>query len=243
MAVKTATPTYTGQRINCRGDSSTVNPTWYKKTRFKLGRYPITLYTSPIAYGAGFALFQRSIKTQILIFSNMFELHFKNQKQNNILNKSFILVYVALLIGVIGIMAIAKADAAPLTINTGGIVWKDTDGNQINAHGTGMLQVGNTFHWYGENRSKAGKSAGISCYSSTDLVNWTFKNQVLSHSNPGLSDSQFERPKVIYNSTTKKYVLWVQRENLKKFTDAQAPQGQIVVETAQAVSHALHAHK
>jgi hypothetical protein len=173
----------------------------------------------------------------------MFELHFKNQKQNNILNKSFILVYVALLIGVIGIMAIAKADAAPLTINTGGIVWKDTDGNQINAHGTGMLQVGNTFHWYGENRSKAGKSAGISCYSSTDLVNWTFKNQVLSHSNPGLSDSQFERPKVIYNSTTKKYVLWVQRENLKKFTDAQAPQGQIVVETAQAVSHALHAHK
>lgn len=119
-----------------------------------------------------------------------------------------------------GILTLACPAAEPATIHPG-TVWKDSAGNEINAHGGGILQVGDKFYWYGENRVN-GKGVSISCYVSTNLVDWTLKNQVLSQSSKGLSDSQFERPKVIYNSTTRKYVLWAHRENLRDYGDAQA---------------------
>lgn len=129
----------------------------------------------------------------------------------------FRLLSIACLLGAVG-----AAVAAPVTINTGAAIWTDTAGKQINCHGGGVLKVGTTFYWYGENRSLDGKGVGVNCYTSTDLVHWTFKNQVLSQRDPKLSDSQFERPKVIYNATTKKYVLWAHRENLRNYADAQA---------------------
>ncbi len=70
-----------------------------------------------------------------------------------------------------------------------GELWHDTDGNPIQAHGGGMLDLNNTYYWYGEN--KAGKSwlpecniewdgyrvdaIGINCYSSKDLLQWKMK--------------------------------------------------------------------
>jgi hypothetical protein len=121
-----------------------------------------------------------------------------------------------------GLFILTGAVAAPVTIPTGATIWNDTAGNQINAHGGCVLQVGDTFYWYGENHLRAGRSVGINCYVSTNLVDWTFKHQVLSQGTPGLADSQFERPKVIYNAATKKYVLWAHRENLRGYADAQA---------------------
>ena len=122
----------------------------------------------------------------------------------------------------LGVAAIASIEAAPLTMNTGGAIWKDTEGRQINAHGGCILKVGKTFYWYGENQTRHGKSSGVNCYVSPDLVNWTFKNRVLSQGTPGLSESQFERPKVLYNAGTRKYVMWAHRENLRDYADAQA---------------------
>ena len=69
-----------------------------------------------------------------------------------------------------------------------GEVWKDTDGNPINAHGGGLLYHEGTYYWYGEYK-KGGTIlpewatwecyrtdvTGVSCYSSKDLLNWKFE--------------------------------------------------------------------
>jgi beta-galactosidase len=108
-----------------------------------------------------------------------------------------------------------------------GKIWKDIDGNAINAHGGGILFHNNKYYWYGE--MKTGETrlvpdqnwecyrvdvTGISCYSSTDLYNWEFENIVLkpNFDNPqhDLHTSKvLERPKVIYNVATKKFVMWM----------------------------------
>lgn len=107
-----------------------------------------------------------------------------------------------------------------------GEVWLDTEGNPINAHGGGLLYHKGTYYWYGE--YKTGQTilpewatwecyrvdvAGVSCYSSTDLVNWTFQGIVLpavkdDPSHDLHSSKVLERPKVIYNSKTGKFVMW-----------------------------------
>jgi beta-xylosidase len=53
---------------------------------------------------------------------------------------------------------------------------------------------------------------GVSCYSSTDLYNWDYKGvalQVEDHPSHLLTRGcKIERPKVIYNKKTKKFVMW-----------------------------------
>ena len=112
-----------------------------------------------------------------------------------------------------------------------GEVWKDTDGNPINAHGGGLLYHEGTYYWYGE--YKKGETilpewatwecyrtdvTGVSCYSSKDLLNWKFEGIVL----PAVKDDKkhdlhpskvLERPKVIYNEKTKKFVMWAHVES------------------------------
>ena len=63
-----------------------------------------------------------------------------------------------------------------------GELWKDTEGNIINAHGAGLLYFGDTYYMYGEikkgiTRLVPGQNwgtivylqGGVSCYSSKDL--------------------------------------------------------------------------
>jgi hypothetical protein len=101
-----------------------------------------------------------------------------------------------------------------------GVIWNDTEGNFINAHGGGILKYVNTYYWFGEaketgeNGGKAFK--GVSCYSSTDLYNW--KNEgialkVLADTTSMLQRAcVIERPKVVYNKKTKKFVMWFHHE-------------------------------
>ena len=96
-----------------------------------------------------------------------------------------------------------------------GEIWKDTDGNPINAHGGGILCHEGTYYWYGE--IKKGVTIherldviGLSCYSSKDLLNWKNCGNVLP-ANPGTDIDPrrvLERPKCVYNAKTKKFVLW-----------------------------------
>ena len=58
-----------------------------------------------------------------------------------------------------------------------GTIWKDTQGNILHAHGGWILLHEGVYYWYGENRLD---NLYVSCYSSTDLVNWTFRNHVLT---------------------------------------------------------------
>jgi hypothetical protein len=110
------------------------------------------------------------------------------------------------------LVALTAALAAPATIKPGGI-WPDNRGRHIQAHGGGILKAGDTFYWFGEDRSRDNERGlrCVACYSSTNLVQWTFRNQVLKAYN--LEDFGrgwvLERPKVFYNAKTKKFVMYM----------------------------------
>ena len=102
---------------------------------------------------------------------------------------------------------------------------KDTSGNPIYAQGGGIFKFGSTYYWYGVKYNGAvtyaanpagGKNsdtsfAAVTCYSSTDLVNWKFENNIITSSTSGLSGiSWFGRLGVVKNATTGKYVLMAQ---------------------------------
>lgn len=99
-----------------------------------------------------------------------------------------------------------------------GKVWRDTDGNVINAHGGGVLFHDGTYYWFGEHRPANGYATevGVMCYSSTDLLNWKNEGVALSVSSEKGSDIEkgciMERPKVIYNEKTGKFVMWLHLE-------------------------------
>ncbi|KAK4799570.1 hypothetical protein SAY86_024935 [Trapa natans] len=106
-------------------------------------------------------------------------------------------------------------------------IWLDTEGNPIQAHGGGVLydDRSDTYYWYGEYKDgptyhshKDGLARvdiiGVGCYSSQDL--WTWKNEGLvlaaeekDETHDLHKSNVLERPKVIYNERTGKYVMWM----------------------------------
>lgn len=96
-----------------------------------------------------------------------------------------------------------------------GTIWLDENGEIINAHGGGILFVNGSYYWFGEKRGRRA-SEGVNVYSSKDLYHWKYEAVALSQSKDSLSDISIgcvmERPKVIYNSGTKKYVMWFHLE-------------------------------
>lgn len=101
-----------------------------------------------------------------------------------------------------------------------GEIWADDHGVHINAHGGGMLYFKNTYYWFGEHKTEGpgGNNAnvGVHVYSSKDLYNWKDCGIALSVSDDPESDITkgciLERPKVIYNKKTKKFVMWFHLE-------------------------------
>jgi len=99
-----------------------------------------------------------------------------------------------------------------------GVFWNDTKGKRIEAHGGGFYKEGDTWYWIGEDKSAtaANPKAWVNLYSSKDLVTWEFRNAVVTRntsSELAAADRVIERPKLIYNDTTKLYVLWLHYEN------------------------------
>jgi hypothetical protein len=109
-------------------------------------------------------------------------------------------------------VTLALAASGPSLIRPGEI-WPDNRGRHIQAHGGGIIKVGEIWFWFGEDRSQGldPNRRYIACYSSTDLVHWTFRNQVLQQADPGDLGPRFvlERPKVFYNPRTGKFVMYV----------------------------------
>ena len=103
-----------------------------------------------------------------------------------------------------------------------GELWEDANGNHINAHGGGFLLHEGRVWWFGEHKvpGEAGNQAwvGVHCYSSPadDLVNWRDEGIALRVSDDPASDIAagciLERPKVIYNAKTRKFVMWFHLE-------------------------------
>jgi hypothetical protein len=102
-----------------------------------------------------------------------------------------------------------------------GKMWYDDKGEPIQAHGGMILNYQEVWYWYGENKGQANNPnktrvdvIGISCYSSKDLQSWHYEGLVLDVKNsPKESIMQpqnvCERPKVLYNEKTNKFVMWV----------------------------------
>lgn len=102
-----------------------------------------------------------------------------------------------------------------------GTMWKDVDGNDIQAHGGIIIRHEGMFYWYGENKGADNVPGttrvdviGISCYSSPNLTDWKYEGLALEAvkddvNSPLHPSKVVERPKVIYNEKTKKFVMWV----------------------------------
>lgn len=101
-----------------------------------------------------------------------------------------------------------------------GLIWPDTNGIHINAHGGGILYNKGKYFWFGEHKIAGilGNSAqvGVSCYSSSDLFTWKNEGIALKVEHDPRSDIQkgciIERPKVVYNAKTGKFVMWFHLE-------------------------------
>ena len=120
-------------------------------------------------------------------------------------------------------------------MNKNGSTWYDTNGELIQAHGGMILEHEGMYYWYGENKNGATSIApsgdirvdfiGISCYSSPDCMNWTYEGLALEASGePGndlYKDRVGERPKVLYNKKTGKFVMWFHLDSAD-YTDARA---------------------
>lgn len=123
-----------------------------------------------------------------------------------------LLFHILFLFGYLLIQAQGKASFYP------GDLWFDTEGNIINAHGGGILYHDGKYYWFGEHKAEKSNAAlvGVTCYSSSDLYNW--KNEGIALpvsedlSSPIVKGSTIERPKVIYNTRTGKFVMYFHLE-------------------------------
>jgi hypothetical protein len=119
-------------------------------------------------------------------------------------------------------VATGPAQAAPVTI-TSGTQFRDTGGNLLQAHGGGVLKVGAYYYWFGENRNANNTFRAVSAYRSTNLRDWEFRGNVLTQSSAAeLQVANIERPKVIFNASTGRYVMWMHKENGSNYSEARA---------------------
>ncbi|HVY25785.1 MAG TPA: family 43 glycosylhydrolase [Polyangiaceae bacterium] len=120
--------------------------------------------------------------------------------------------------------------------------WKDTSGSPIYSQGGGMLQVGDTYYWYGvkyggavtyaaQPTEKNGNTSfqGITTYSSQDLVHWKLE----ATDKPQNAGGWFGRLGVVYHAATKKYVLAAQGGGGLYFATSDKPNGGFVYANVQ----------
>ncbi len=104
-----------------------------------------------------------------------------------------------------------------------GKFWYDNNKKRIHAHGGSIIYVDNKFYWYGENKEGVfGRAVddditpkvwhnGVRVYSSNNLYNWVDEGIAIisdDKSNPFYPRNIMDRPHILYNKNTKKYVMW-----------------------------------
>jgi hypothetical protein len=104
--------------------------------------------------------------------------------------------------------------------------WLDANGKRIEAHGGGLLLHEGVYWWYGEDHAHGlGNKTGIHCYSSTDLLNWSDHGIALPAEElpeQYRAKGACERPKVLYNAATRKFVMWAHLDGGNGYSWAEA---------------------
>lgn len=132
-----------------------------------------------------------------------------------------------------------------------GRVWQDTDGNPIQAHGGYILRSGDWFYWYGEDRGGRQyvscyrsrdllrwefRRHVLTVDSPTEAVipgadltlsrdpsaDYGERCELCINGDDPYRKVNIERPKVLYNARTNKYVLWAHFENGVNYACARA---------------------
>jgi beta-xylosidase len=121
----------------------------------------------------------------------------------------------------------SKSIKIPVDTSARGKIILDDNGKPVNAHGAGVLYFKGVYYLFGEIKKGTTwlvpdqhwedyrvPAGGVSCYSSTDLIHWKNRGVALkpTTNNPGYdvdTSRVIERPKVIYNQQTKKFVMWM----------------------------------
>ena len=118
-----------------------------------------------------------------------------------------------ILLAVIFLAACAQCLMAQTEKPVNGRLWPDVSGQHINAHGGNIICHEGTYYWYGEHRPYRGFTTekGIAVYSSADLCHWTNRGIALAVSTEAGHEIErgciMERPKVVYNEKTRKFVM------------------------------------
>lgn len=104
-----------------------------------------------------------------------------------------------------------------------GEVWLDNNGKPIHAHAFQIFHKDGTYYWYGENKEDAllGTNkmfGGFRLYTSKDFYNWTDEGLILTpdsidYLSPIHHSQKLERPHIIYNEKTGKYVCWAKSQD------------------------------
>ena len=104
-----------------------------------------------------------------------------------------------------------------------GEVWLDTEGKPIHAHAFQLFYKDGTYYWYGENKQDAllGTNrmfGGFRLYTSTDFYNWKDEGLILAPDtvdplSPIHYSQKLERPHIVYNKKTGKYVCWAKSQD------------------------------
>jgi hypothetical protein len=100
-----------------------------------------------------------------------------------------------------------QALSAEKAVISNDTVWRDTSGQEIWCNGGHMMREGDRFYWVGyETRPRTG-FRNIKLYSSTNLVDWKFENNILRNEGPLSILGWAGRPGLLFNRTAKEYVV------------------------------------
>ncbi|MEJ5995716.1 family 43 glycosylhydrolase [Pedobacter sp. Du54] len=122
------------------------------------------------------------------------------------------------------------------------VFWNTKDGQPINSQGGGIFKFNNIYYWYGVHYAEAdiyrkdpsitqpkATFEAVTCYSSTDLTNWTFEGNVLTKNETNKTGKTWVgRLGVSYIKALKKYAMFIQHGNQVLITVSDSPNGQFI---------------
>ncbi len=87
-----------------------------------------------------------------------------------------------------------------------GTVWHDTNGDEIWCNGGHVIREGDIFYWIGYETRPGQHLWNIKLYSSSNLVDWKFENNILRKEGKFAILGWAGRPGLLYNYSTERYV-------------------------------------